>query len=107
MSSPGLWDLPLNFDRGDLVLLGIKDQDVVEVITEAASEHVDFILQNCRTVSPSRQESIVLHLPLPPFQLSALSRLQQILKINRIDIAQATVFGMASCDNKELCAYFG
>jgi len=58
-------------------------------------------------VPPTSQKSIILHFPFLPLQFVDSACFKETREVNREDITQASVFGVASCDNEELVAYSG
>ena len=45
--SPSLGDVSSYLSSGDLILLRVKDENIIEIITESTPEDINFILINC------------------------------------------------------------
>ena len=106
MSPPCLWNLTLDLSSWNLIFLRIKDQDVVQVIAKTTSENINFVIVNRRSMTPSGQKSIILHFPFFPPQRLNWTSFKERSQVDRVDITETTVFGMASGDYEELIANF-
>lgn len=105
MPSPGLGHLTLHLQSSDLIFVGVYYQNIVEVIAKSPPKHIDFILIHGCSVAPSSQKGIILHLSFLPLQSFDPPCFKVAREINRVNVAEAAILGMAACNYEKLIAY--
>ena len=91
-----------DFQDLQCLFLGVENQQIIEVSAEPAPKNVDLATIASRGVAPSRQQGCAFRAPLPPPQTLSSPRFHEFGQVNRIDIVEAPILGMASRYHIEL-----
>ena len=91
--------LVADFECLDCFLFGVKDHHVIQIAAEPASENVDLPLENRRGVPPPQDGRVF---PFLPAQVLDAVVLDQGSQVDRVDVADAAILGMAARDDEEL-----